>query len=129
MQIEIGAAGRAETTVTGENTAQAVGSGALPVFATPCLAALMEQAACAALEEGLAPGETTVGVSIALEHTSATPVGLKVRAEATVTEVQGRSVSFSLAAWDEAGPIGSGTHRRFCVDAARFLEKCGRKRP
>ncbi len=127
MQLKIGALGRAEALVTDENTAIAAGSGSLPVFATPALAALMEKAACAAVAAALEDGESTVGTSLSIAHTSATPVGLKVWAEATVTEVQGRSITFAVTAGDEAGPIGSGTHQRVCIDGARFLEKCRKK--
>ena len=127
MSLTLGLKGRAEATVTETNTAAAVGSGSLPVFATPVMAALMEAAAVNALEGRLAEGETTVGTRMDISHDSATPVGLKVWAEAELTAVEGRALSFSVAAFDEAGAIGAGIHTRFLVDVDRFLAKANRK--
>ena len=127
MSLTLGLKGRAEATVTETNTAAAVGSGSLPVFATPVMAALMEAAAVNALEGRLAEGETTVCTRMDISHDSATPVGLKVWAEAELTAVEGRALSFSVAAFDEAGAIGAGIHTRFLVDVDRFLAKANRK--
>ncbi|MDR1069972.1 MAG: hypothetical protein LBL37_04220 [Gracilibacteraceae bacterium] len=113
--------GRAETTVTAANTAAALGSGSLPVFATPALAALMEQAAVDAL--ALAEGETSVGVRLDIAHTAPTPVGLKVWAEAEVTGGEGRHLTFRVSAADERGPVGTARHERVVVRAADFLAK------
>lgn len=118
-----GKTGTAETTVGGNNTAKAVGSGSLEVFATPMMIALMEQAACDALISALEPGQTSVGTSISVEHTAASPLGMKITATASVTGVEGRSVTFSLIAYDACGEIGKGTHTRFLVDAERFMGK------
>lgn len=123
MNIAIGMTGSAETQVEREDTAAEVGSGDLLVYATPCMAALMEAAACDAVRPGLAETETTVGTELNLCHTSATPVGLEVRATAEVIAVEGKVITFSLKAFDEAGQIGSGTHKRVCVTSQRFLEK------
>lgn len=123
MTIEIGAKGRAEVPVTRENTAAAVGSGSLSVFATPSLAALMERAAVEALAPCLAEGETSVGTRLSITHDAATPVGMAVWAEAEVTAVDRRKISFTVRAFDGAGQIGGGTHERFLVDAARFTAK------
>lgn len=123
MVIEIGMKGKASTLAEREDTAQEVGSGSLLVYATPCMAALMEAAACEAIEKGLADGETSVGIELNIQHTSATPVGLEVWAEAEVTAVDGKIITFSLQAFDEAGPIGAGTHKRAVVNAQRFLDK------
>lgn len=111
------------TEVTEEKTARAVGSGSLMVFATPMMAALMEQAACAALAPYLEGDETTVGTALSIRHTAATPVGRQVTAEAIVTAVNGREITFRVTASDEAGEIGSGEHTRFVVYAGRFQEK------
>ena len=123
MAIEIGLQGHAETLVEKEDTAQAVGSGGLLVYATPCLAALMEGAACNALEGKLAEGETSVGTRMDVQHLAATPVGMEVRAESRLTAVDGRRLTFEITAFDEAGEIGKATHERVVVKTERFLEK------
>lgn len=123
MAIEIGIKGEAFAQVEKEDTAQIVGSGDLLVYATPCMAALMEGAACESIAPYLAEGESSVGTLLHLSHTSATPVGMEVRAESVVTAVDGRKVSFEIVAYDEAGEIGRATHERFIIKADRFLEK------
>lgn len=123
MLIEIGMKGQADMLCEREDTALEVGSGSLLVYATPCMAAMMEAAACEAIARGLADGETTVGIELNIKHLSATPVGLEVRAEAEVTAVEGNIISFDLRAYDEAGLIGEGTHKRAVVNSQRFLEK------
>lgn len=123
MLIEIGMKGKASTLVEREDTAQEVGSGSLLVYATPCMAAIMEAAACEAIEKGLTEGETSVGIELNLQHTAATPVGLEVWAEAEVTAVEGKIITFTVQAFDEAGPIGSATHKRAVVNTQRFLDK------
>ena len=121
MAIEIGLQGHSETLVEQEDTARAVGSGDLLVYATPCMAALMEGAACESIAPYLAEGETSVGVSLQLFHTAATPVGMEVRAESVVTAVDGKKIT--VTAYDEAGEIGHAQHERVIVKAERFLEK------
>lgn len=123
MNIEIGMKGEAATLAEREDTALEVGSGSLLVYATPCMAALMEAAACEAIEAGLSETETSVGTELNIRHISATPVGLEVRAEAEVTAVEGKTVTFALQAFDEAGPIGIGTHKRVVVNSQKFLDK------
>ncbi|MCD7756323.1 MAG: thioesterase family protein [Firmicutes bacterium] len=123
MTITVGMTGRAETLAEREDTAAEVGSGSLLVYATPCMAALMEGAACEAIAPGLSEGETSVGIALDLKHNSATPVGLEVHAQATVTAVEGKIITFSIEAFDEAGSIGTATHKRAVVNAQRFLEK------
>ena len=123
MHIEIGMKGEASTLVEREDTAAEVGSGALLVYATPCMVALMEGAACEAIEAGLDEGQTTVGTELNIRHVSATPVGLEVRAEAEVTAVEGKAITFKVTAYDEAGVIGEGEHKRFIVSSQKFLDK------
>ena len=123
MEITVGMKGTAENLCEREDTALEVGSGSLLVYATPCMAALMEAAACAAIEEALNEGETTVGIELNLKHIAATPVGLEVRAEAEVTAVEGKIFSFQITAYDEAGKIGEATHKRALVNSQRFLDK------
>ncbi len=123
MAIEIGMKGSASALVEKEDTAQVVGSGDLLVYATPCLVALMEGAACECISGLLESGESSVGISMNVAHTSATPVGMEVRAEAEVTAVEGRKISFQIRAFDEAGEIGNAVHERFVIKSERFLEK------
>ena len=123
MSIEIGMKGRAETVVTQENTAQAVGSGLVPVFATPYMVALMEGAAVDAIQSCLAPDEGSVGTRLNVSHDAATPIGMKVWAEAEVTAVEGRKITFTVVAFDEAEQIGKGTHERFVIKPEKFLAK------
>ena len=123
MKIEVGMKGEVTTLAEREDTALEVGSGSLLVYATPCMVALMEGAACEAIADALDENETTVGTELNIRHTAATPVGLEVRAEATVTAVDGKAITFEVRAFDEAGEIGSGTHKRFVVNCQRFLDK------
>ena len=113
--------------VTEELLACEMGSGSLRVFATPGMIAAMEKAACEALAPYLKPGQTSVGIAINVEHTAATPLGMEVTIEATVTGKEGRRVDFDLVARDEVGVIGHGTHARFIVDSERFQEKANQK--
>lgn len=123
MEITVGMKGEASTLVEREDTAAEVGSGSLLVYATPCMVALMEGAACEAIEATLSEGQTTVGTSLEISHLSATPVGLEVRAEAEVIAVEGKMITFSVTAYDEAGKIGEGTHKRCIVTSQRFLDR------
>ena len=123
MEITVGMKAEVCTLVEREDTAKEVGSGDLLVYATPCMAALMEGAACEAIAEALSENQTTVGTALNIEHTAATPVGLEVRAEAEVTAVEGKVITFALSAFDEAGQIGRGTHTRVIVNSQKFLEK------
>ena len=128
MSLTIGLTGRAETTVVQENTAAAVGSGLLPVFATPMRVALMENAAVNALIGHLDEGEGSVGTHMDISHDSATPIGLKVWAKAQLTAVDGRALTFSVTAYDEAGPIGKGVHQRFIIQNEKFMGKALKKK-
>ena len=123
MSITIGLKGRSETVVTEHNTADAVGSGLVPVFATPYMIALMENAASISLLPYLAADEGTVGTHLDVAHTSATPIGMKVWADAVVTAVDGKKITFEVSAFDEAGEIGRGTHERFIIMPEKFLAK------
>ena len=127
MSITVGLKGRAETDVNEGNTAQAACSGALPVFGTPFMCALMEEAAWKSIAPHLEAGQSTVGTRLNVSHDSATPVGMKVWAESEVTEVDGKRLILTVAAFDERGPIGRGTHERFIVTDERFLAKTARK--
>lgn len=128
MSIVVGIKGRAEATVTDENTAAAAHSGTLPVFATPHMIALMEHSAVNALAPYLAEGESSVGTYLDVCHDSATPLGMRVWAECEVTEVSGRFLTFSVVAYDEAGLIGKGSHKRCIVAIERFMSNTLKKR-
>ena len=123
MEITIGMKGEVGTLVEREDTAKEVGSGDLLVYATPCMVALMEGAACEAIADALKETETTVGTMLNIEHTSATPVGLEVRAEAVVINVEGKVITFEVVAYDEIGEIGRGLHKRVIVNSQKFLDK------
>ena len=128
MEITVGMKGQAFTDVERSDTAKGVGSGDLLVYATPCMVALMEGAACEAIAEALKETETTVGTMLNIEHTSATPVGLEVRAEAAVINVEGKVITFEVTAYDEIGEIGHGIHKRVIVNSQKFLDKASSKR-
>ena len=101
MEITVGMKGEVGSFVEREDTAKEVGSGSLLVYATPCMVALMEGAACEAIEAALDDDKTTVGTALNIEHISATPVGMDVRAEATVIAVEGKVITFEVCAYDE----------------------------
>lgn len=128
MSIPIGLKGRADAVVTPQNTAQAACSGALPVFGTPYMCALMEEAAWKSIAPCLEEGQGTVGTRLDISHDSATPVGMKVWAESEVTQVDGKRIVLHVTAYDEKGPIGQGVHERFITQNERFVQKAQRKR-
>ena len=127
--IYVGTKCQLEQIVTNELTAAAVGSGLLPVFGTPYMIGLMENAAQSVLSVFLEEGQGSVGTHLDIKHTAPTPVGMKVWVEAEVTAVSenGKMVDFTLKAWDEKGPIGEGTHTRAIINNERFLAKCNAK--
>lgn len=126
-EIVVGTKYISEAEVDESRLAVNVGSGDLRVFATPMMAALMENAAAACLGEFLDEGETSVGTALEISHTSATPLGMKVRAEAVISAVDRRSVEFKVIAFDEAGEIGRGVHTRFVVSAEKFQKRTDEK--
>lgn len=126
-EITIGAKGTAVTTASEQKLAVSVKSGSLRVFATPMMAALMEEAACNALAPYLEGDETTVGTQLCIDHSAATPEGMQVTAEAEVTAVNGREICLNVRAFDEAGEIGSGTHKRFVVFSEKFQNKTNQR--
>lgn len=128
MEIKIGQKGTVKDIVNDTNTAKIVGSGLLDVFATPMMVALMEKASCVAIESHLDEGMTTVGTMVNVEHLSATPIGMEITVESTVTAVDGRKISFEVTAFDEVGMIGKGTHDRFMVNAEKFTAKAYSKK-
>lgn len=115
-----GAVGSAELTVAPEHTAPHVGSGKVPVLATPIVINLLEAAALAAVEHLLPEGHQSLGVQLDVRHFAATPVGMRVEAKAELIAVDGRMLKFRVSARDEREPISEGTHERVVVNVARF---------
>ena len=109
-----------DQTVTEEMTATALGSGDVPVLGTSAVLALVERAACAAVDGRLEPGRTSVGSSVDLTHLAPTPVGARVTATARLLDVEGRTLTFEFEVRDPGGAIARGTHRRVVVDRERF---------
>ena len=121
--LQIGIRGSGEAVVTEALTAKAMGSGELPVYATPAMVTLVEETAWKSVAPALEPGQGTVGTKLDLAHLAATPLGRKVRCETELVEIDRRRLVFSAEVWDEAGKIGEGTHERFLVDNERFQAK------
>lgn len=125
--LETGVKGTGSVEVVHENTAAAMGSGTLEVFATPAMIALMEKTACESVQPYLEEGCGTVGTALNIKHVSATPVGMTVTCESVLTEVEGRRLTFIVLASDEHGLIGEGTHERFIVNNEKFQSKADSK--
>ena len=121
--VEKGIKGRREQTVTPEMSAARVGSGLVEVFATPMMISLIEQTCNESVLPYLEEGQGTVGTLVNVAHTSATPIGMRVWCESELVEVDRRRLVFKVKAFDECGPIGEGTHERFIIDTAKFMEK------
>lgn len=121
--MEIGIKGFAETLVCAENTAAAVGSGALEVFATPSMIALMEKAAMDTVSPYLEDGQGTVGIKLDVSHLAASPIGMAVRAEAELIGIVKRTLTFKVSAYAGEELIGEGTHQRAVILNERFMEK------
>ena len=121
--IETGIKGHREQIVTPEMSAARVGSGLVDVFATPMLVALVEQTCYESVLPQLDEGQGTVGTLVNISHTSATPIGCRVWCDSELVEVDRRRLVFRVKAFDEAGPIGEGSHERFVVDTQRFMSK------
>ncbi len=126
--LTVGLRGRASAAVTPQNTARAMGSGTLDVFATPALAALAEEACWRSVAPELAPGDSTVGTKLTLEHTAPTPLGLTVTCDSELTAVEGRKLTFTVTMHDGKGPVGQGVHERVIVHDAKFVAKAEAKR-
>lgn len=121
--LETGLTYTSRLTVGNENTAIALGSGDMPVLATPAMMALMENAAMLAVASALEDGDTTVGGHIESSHLRPTPVGAEVSATATLEKVEGRKLYFKIIAHQGDKIIGEGTHLRFIVNREKFLAK------
>ena len=126
--LTIGIKGTLERTVTEELTAEAMGSGQLPVFATPAVVALAEETAWKSVAPGLEEGQGTVGTLMELSHIAATPLGMKVRCESELVEIDRRKLVFLVKIYDEKEKVAEGRHERFIVDNAKFLSKAESKK-
>ena len=130
MDIEPGATAEVRTTVTPDRTADAMGNKGVLVLATPFLVGLLESASHAVLAPHLPPGAGSVGTMVEMKHLAATPVGLTVRARATLLETDGKRFLFGVEAWDDAEKVAEGRHERFLVPdlqklVARAMKKAG----
>ena len=119
--LSAGLTGEARRVVTEDLTAIRLGSGDVPVFGTPALLALIEEAAVTALHGALPDGATSVGSHVELDHLAPSRVGVEVRARATLTAVEGRALTFECEAFEGDKPIGRATHKRMIVDREKFL--------
>jgi predicted thioesterase len=126
-KIEPGLIGRAEMMVGTSDTAPRIGSGRIAVLATPKMVSLMEEAALAAIEHLLPEGKQSLGTHLDITHIAATPVGMTVKAEAELIEVNGRKLLFAVRARDEMDLIGEGRHERVVVTAATFQARIDEK--
>ena len=126
-ELKIGSENTVTSRVTTQNTASAMGSGTLDVFATPAVAALMEKAASELVEPFMDEGITTVGTLLSLRHLSASPLGADISAKAVLLETDGRKFSFEVSAYDNAGLIAEGKHERCSVKTESFMDKAVKK--
>jgi predicted thioesterase len=127
MPVRVGLRGESAITVSETSTATALGSGNVPAFGTPALVQLMERAAVHALRGQLEEGQESVGSAVNVKHLAPTPVGRRVRAEAVVTAVEGRRITFAVTASDASGKVGEGTHERVVIDRDQFIWKLASK--
>jgi fluoroacetyl-CoA thioesterase len=125
--VPVGAKGKFEQIVETKHLASELDPSLAAVLSTPTMVAMMEQAAIEAIKPFLDAGESSVGMTIEVSHTAATPPGHRARAEAEVTKVEGRRLEFSVRAFDDVEQIGSGTHRRAVIDAAKFNDRLNTK--
>jgi predicted thioesterase len=125
--LKIGLRGSAEIIVQDEDTAPRIGSGRVHVLATPVMINLMEAAALNAVERLLPHGHQSLGTRLEVGHYAATPVGMKLRATAELTKVEGRNLEFRVEAFDDKERVGDGSHTRVVVNVARFDERVQRK--
>ena len=123
IKMEVGTVHEINATVEENMTAEKMKSGSLPVLATPCMIALMEQASAELCQQFLPEGISTVGTMVSIQHLAATSLGAPVRTVATLTAFDGRKASFDVDSYDNAGVIGKGTHERFTIKVDSFMKK------
>ena len=125
--LTLGLKGSAELVVAEQHTAPKVGSGRVHVLATPVMINLIEAAALAAVEHLLPEGQQSLGTQLNVSHVAATPVGMRVSAEAELVEIDGRLLTFRVSAADEVETIGEGMHQRVVVTLSRFDQRVQKK--
>ncbi len=128
MSITVGIKGNARSGSDLCYSAKNIGSGDVEVFATPSMVTLMEKAAWTSIAPHLSPEESSVGIALEISHVSATPMGMEVWADSQVTAVEGKTITFSLVAYDQAGVIGTGTHKRVVIKVDPFLQRAESKK-
>lgn len=121
MELQIGIEKELEIVVTPQDTAKAYGSGALDVFSTPAMVALMEKTALQLVSSLLPKGKDTVGTQINVKHIKATSIGKRIQSYAKLLEIEGDKLIFKVEAYDEDGLIGTGTHKRYIIDVEAFM--------
>lgn len=126
--LKVGITGKATVSVTPDNTAEKFGNSGAVVFATPMMVALIEQAAINALAPYLAAGQGSVGTKVEITHLAATPIGMSVFATATLEEVAGKKMIFTVEAFDDLEQIDKGRHERYIINTASFLERVAAKK-
>jgi predicted thioesterase len=126
-RLQNGLKGTAQILVGVEHTAPSIGSGKVPVLATPVMINVIEAAALAAVEHLLPAGHQSLGIHLDVRHFAATPIGMHVTATAELIAVDGRTLSFRVEARDDKEPIGGGSHQRVVVNVARFDERVQKK--
>ena len=126
-KLQPGLTGFARIHVGVEQTAPSIGSGKVPVLATPVMINVIEAASLAAVEHLLPSGHQSLGIHLDVRHLAATPIGMHVEATAELTGIEGRTLSFKVEARDDKEPIGGGTHQRVVVNVARFDERIHKK--
>lgn len=122
MALVVGIKGVKEILVTDDRTAQSMGSGLLPVYATPWMIALMEHTAFESIQNEMEEGKGTVGVAVDIKHIAATPVGKTVRCESELLEIAGKKLTFSVNVYDGEKLVGTGIHKRAIIDNEAFME-------
>lgn len=125
--VTIGIKGREEAVVLPELTAKHIGSGTVPVLATPMMIALMEKTCRLSVKPYLEEGQETVGTHVNVSHDSATPEGMTVWCESEVVDIDRRKITFRVVVYDKDGIVGQGTHERFIIDENRFRDKMEQK--
>jgi fluoroacetyl-CoA thioesterase len=126
-ELKIGMSGETSHVVKEQDTAAKIGSGLVAAYSTPSMIALMEKASVAAIQPYLSEGRTSVGVEVDIKHLAATPVGMQVRARASLVEIDKSRLKFRVEAWDEKEKIGEGSHVRAILDTLRFEQRLKRK--
>ena len=123
FELKEGIIGTMEIIVSKDLTATKYGSGLIEVFATPAMISIMESTAHSSVQKYLPEGFITLGIEVNIKHIKATPVGMKVKCESKLVNVDGRKLTFEVNAYDEKGLIGTGTHIRFIVETKKFMNK------